>query len=227
MRDAIPDFPDALVALGPLDRRVRGTARPTAQHRGSTRAPFSTRRALTYIGGILEMSNAQLYPWLAVSPGPSGPEKEPHEEIMDIGGTGLMVRRSWPASSEADHEAVAASPAPASTRSPARASPRRSRALAVVFDFSNSPSLGDEAVMGFFTGLRCRSSLAPRRDPSVAPRLRPVRSSAPTLAEATTSDRSSHRRSDRESSMPFSIVHATFFEFATPSREATTSSRCG
>jgi hypothetical protein len=58
---AIPDFPDALVALGLLDREGEGNG-ATYRNTEAT-AAFLDKASPTYIGGILEMSNARLYPF--------------------------------------------------------------------------------------------------------------------------------------------------------------------
>jgi hypothetical protein len=56
---AIPDFPDALVALELLDREGEGS---DALYRNTqATAAFLDKASPTYIGGILEMSNARLY----------------------------------------------------------------------------------------------------------------------------------------------------------------------
>jgi O-methyltransferase domain len=56
---AIPDFPDALVALGLLDREDDGGI---ALYRNTeATAAFLDKASPTYIGGVLEMSNARLY----------------------------------------------------------------------------------------------------------------------------------------------------------------------
>src|SRR3954447_21106481 len=56
---AIPDFPDALVALGLLDREDGGDS---ALYRNTqATAAFLDKASPTYIGGILEMANARLY----------------------------------------------------------------------------------------------------------------------------------------------------------------------
>jgi SAM-dependent methyltransferase len=56
---AIPDFPDALVALELLEREGEGS---DALYRNTqTTAVFLDRTSPAYIGGILEMSNARLY----------------------------------------------------------------------------------------------------------------------------------------------------------------------
>jgi hypothetical protein len=56
---AIPDFPDALVALELLDREGEGS---DALYRNTeTTAIFLDKASPAYIGGILEMANARLY----------------------------------------------------------------------------------------------------------------------------------------------------------------------
>ncbi|MFO1090342.1 MAG: methyltransferase [Hyphomicrobiales bacterium] len=56
---AVPDFPDALVALKLLDREGDG---PSARYRNTPATNlFLDRDKPTYIGGLLEMANARLY----------------------------------------------------------------------------------------------------------------------------------------------------------------------
>jgi len=58
---AVPDFPDALVALGFLERDGDW---PTACYRNTPEsAAFLDRRSPGYVGGFLEMANARLYPF--------------------------------------------------------------------------------------------------------------------------------------------------------------------
>jgi predicted O-methyltransferase YrrM len=58
---AIPDFPDALVALGFLERDGNGA---TARYRNTAETgAFLDRRSPGYVGGFLEMANARLYPF--------------------------------------------------------------------------------------------------------------------------------------------------------------------
>jgi len=60
-RRAVPDFPDALVALGFLERDGLGAA---ARYRNTPEsAAFLDRRSPRYVGGFLEMANARLYPF--------------------------------------------------------------------------------------------------------------------------------------------------------------------
>ena len=58
---AVPDFPDALVALGLLDRDGDGD---DARYRNTeATAIFLDKNGPAYVGGILEMANARLYPF--------------------------------------------------------------------------------------------------------------------------------------------------------------------
>jgi predicted O-methyltransferase YrrM len=58
---AVPDFPDALVALQLLDRDGDG---PDSVYRNTDAgAAFLDKASPAYVGGILEMSNARLYPF--------------------------------------------------------------------------------------------------------------------------------------------------------------------
>jgi predicted O-methyltransferase YrrM len=79
---AIPDFPDALVALGLLDREGDGS---DASYRNTEdTAAFLDKASPMYIGGILEMANARLYPfWGDLTEGlQSG---KPQNEIKQTG----------------------------------------------------------------------------------------------------------------------------------------------
>jgi precorrin-6B methylase 2 len=60
---AVPDFPDALVALGFLEREGDGADAIYGNTPESDR--FLDRGSAAYIGGILEMANARLYPFWA------------------------------------------------------------------------------------------------------------------------------------------------------------------
>ncbi|HVX43694.1 MAG TPA: methyltransferase [Mycobacteriales bacterium] len=60
---AVPDFPDALVALELLDREDRAGG---AVYRNTPAgATFLDKASPAYVGGILEMANARLYPFWA------------------------------------------------------------------------------------------------------------------------------------------------------------------
>ena len=58
---AVPDFPDALVALELLDRE--GHASDAVYRNTETGAVFLDKASPAYIGGLLEMANARLYPF--------------------------------------------------------------------------------------------------------------------------------------------------------------------
>ena len=58
---AVPDFPDALVALKLLDREDH--ASDTVYRNTEAGAVFLDKASPAYIGGILEMANARLYPF--------------------------------------------------------------------------------------------------------------------------------------------------------------------
>jgi hypothetical protein len=60
---AIPDFPDALVALELLDREGQGSDALYCNTQAT--AVFLDKTSPAYIGGILEMANARLYPFWA------------------------------------------------------------------------------------------------------------------------------------------------------------------
>ncbi|WP_418319520.1 methyltransferase [Piscinibacter sakaiensis] len=58
---AVPDFPDALLALGFLEREGEGA---DASYRNTPQTQrFLDRRSADYVGGWLEMANARLYPF--------------------------------------------------------------------------------------------------------------------------------------------------------------------
>ena len=62
---AVPDYPDALVALRLLDREGSG---PDAVYRNTPdTALFLDRESPAYIGGILEMANARLFRFWGIS----------------------------------------------------------------------------------------------------------------------------------------------------------------
>ncbi|MFO1149753.1 MAG: methyltransferase [Alsobacter sp.] len=60
---AVPDFPDALLALGFLQRE--GDGEGARYSNTPDAAVFLDRESPAYIGGILEMANARLYPFWA------------------------------------------------------------------------------------------------------------------------------------------------------------------
>ncbi len=79
---AIPDFPDALVALGVLDREGDG---PSSLY-GNTKetAAFLDKNSPQYVGGILEMASDRLYRiWDSLTEGLK--TGQPQNEIKDTG----------------------------------------------------------------------------------------------------------------------------------------------
>lgn len=79
---AVPDFPDALVALGLLDREGEGS---DASYRNTEEtAAFLDKASPTYLGGILEMANARLYPFWGDLTG-ALQTGEPQNEIKHTG----------------------------------------------------------------------------------------------------------------------------------------------
>ena len=125
---AVPDFPDALVALGLLDRDGDG---PDAQYRNTdATAAFLDKSSPTYIGGILEMSNARLYPfWGDLTPALR--TGQPQNEIKHTGRPMFDELYSEPARLEQFMHAMAG------------ISMGPFHALAETFDFSNYETLCD------------------------------------------------------------------------------------
>jgi predicted O-methyltransferase YrrM len=58
---AVPDFPDTLVALQLLDRE--GDGRDAIYRNTESTGAFLDKKSPAYVGGILEMANARLYPF--------------------------------------------------------------------------------------------------------------------------------------------------------------------
>src|SRR6185437_4120669 len=79
---AVPDFPDALVALGLLAREGDG---PAARYANTADgAMFLDRESPAYIGGIMEMANARLYRfWADLTPALK--TGQPQNEIKHTG----------------------------------------------------------------------------------------------------------------------------------------------
>jgi hypothetical protein len=79
---AIPDFPDALVALGTLGRDGDG---PEARYRNTEETDaFLNKASPAYIGGLLEMCNSRLYGfWGDLTQGLK--TGEPQNEIKSVG----------------------------------------------------------------------------------------------------------------------------------------------
>ncbi|MYS78720.1 SDR family oxidoreductase [Embleya scabrispora] len=135
--------------------------------------------------------------------------------IVVIGGTGLIGSKLVTKLGEHGHEAVAAAPNTGVNTLTGEGLAEVMQGASVVVDVSNSPSFEDAAVLEFFT-TSTRNLLAAGREAGVG-------------HHVALSVVGSERRPDigyfrakiaqeqliRESSIPFSIVHATqFFEFA-------------
>ena len=69
---AIPDFPDALVALELLDREGEGS--DGLYRNTEAGAAFLDKASPAYVGGILEMANSRLYGFWGDPPRPCRPE---------------------------------------------------------------------------------------------------------------------------------------------------------
>ena len=79
---AVPDFPDALVALQLLDRD--GDGHDAVYRNTEAGAAFLDKASPAYVGGILEMSNARLYPfWSDLTEGLQ--TGKPQNEIQHTG----------------------------------------------------------------------------------------------------------------------------------------------
>jgi hypothetical protein len=135
---AIPDFPDALVALGLLDRDGEGASARYANT--AETAMFLDKAKPPYIGGILEMANARLYPfWGDLTEGLR--TGRPQNEIKHTGAPMFEELYSDPARLEQFMGAMAG------------ISAGNFHALAEAFDFSRYETLCD---VGGATGQLCR-----------------------------------------------------------------------
>src|SRR4051794_3762150 len=136
-------------------------------------------------------------------------------KIVVIGGTGLIGSKVVSCLKAEDHEAVAASPDSGVNTLTGEGLAEVLEGAAVVIDVSNSPSFEDEAVMDFFTS-STTNLLAAEADAGVRYHVAlsvvgtgRLPDSGYLRAKAT------QEKLITDSSIPFSIVHATqFFEFA-------------
>jgi hypothetical protein len=125
---AVPDFPDALVALGLLDRDGEGASARYANT--SATKLFLDKGKPTYIGGILEMANARLYPfWGDLTEGLR--TGKPQNEVKHTGSAMFEELYSDPARLEQFMGAMAG------------ISAGNFHALAEAFDFSRFQTLCD------------------------------------------------------------------------------------
>jgi uncharacterized protein YbjT (DUF2867 family) len=136
-------------------------------------------------------------------------------KIVVIGGTGLIGSKVVTCLNEEDYEAVAASPDSGVNTLTGEGLAEVLEGGSVVIDVSNSPSFEDEAVMEFFT-TSTTNLLAAEADAGVRHHV------ALSVVGTERLSESGYFRAKiaqetliRDSSIPFSIVHATqFFEFA-------------
>ena len=136
-------------------------------------------------------------------------------KVVVIGGSGLIGSKVVACLREEDNEAVAASPDSGVNTLTGEGLPEAVEGAEVVIDVSNSPSLEDEAVMEFFT-TSTTNLLAAEADAGVRHHV------ALSIVGAERLGESGYFRAKiaqesliGDSSIPFSIVHATqFFEFA-------------
>jgi uncharacterized protein YbjT (DUF2867 family) len=132
-----------------------------------------------------------------------------------IGGTGLIGSKVVTCLKEKDYEAVAGSPDSGVNTLTGEGLAEVLEGASVVIDVSNSPSFEDEAVMEFFT-TSTTNLFAAEADAGVRHHV------ALSVVGAERLTESGYLRAKiaqetliRDSSIPFSIVHATqFFEFA-------------
>jgi uncharacterized protein YbjT (DUF2867 family) len=137
-------------------------------------------------------------------------------KIVVIGGTGLIGSKVVACLTEEGHEAVAASPDSGVNTLTGEGLPEALEGASVVVDVSNSPSFEDGPVMEFFT-TSTTNLLAAEADAGVRHH---VALSVVGTERITESGyiraKSAQERLISESTIPYSIVHATqFFEFVT------------
>jgi uncharacterized protein YbjT (DUF2867 family) len=131
-----------------------------------------------------------------------------------IGGTGLIGSKVVTCLKEEDHEAVAASPDSGVNTLTGEGLAEVLEGASVVIDVSNSPSFEDEAVMEFFT-TSTTNLLAAEADAGVRHHVALSVVGTERLTESGYfRAKIAQEKLIRDSSIPYSIVHATqFFEF--------------
>ncbi len=136
-------------------------------------------------------------------------------KIVVIGGTGLIGSKVVTCLKEEDHEAVAASPDSGVNTLTGEGLPEVLEGASVVIDVSNSPSFEDEAVMEFFT-TSTGNLLAAEAEAGVRHHVALSVVGAERLSQSGyLRAKSAQEKLIRDSTIPYSIVHATqFFEFA-------------
>ena len=144
-------------------------------------------------------------------------------KVVVIGGTGLIGSKVVTKLGEHGHEALAASPASGVDTLTGAGLDKAMEGASVVVDVSNSPSFADADVMAFFTA-STGNLLAAERKAGVGHHV------ALSVVGTERLPESGYMRAKvaqealiRESSIPYSIVHATqFFEFLKAIADAAT-----
>jgi uncharacterized protein YbjT (DUF2867 family) len=144
-------------------------------------------------------------------------------KIVVIGGTGLIGSKVVTCLSEEDHEAVAASPDSGVNTLTGEGLAEVLEGAEVVIDVSNSPSFEDEAVMEFFT-TSTTNLLAAEKEAGVRHHVALSVVGTQRLTESGYfRAKIAQEQLIDESSIPYTIVHATqFFEFVKSIAEAAT-----
>ena len=144
-------------------------------------------------------------------------------KIVVIGGTGLIGSKVLACLREEDHDAVAASPDSGVNTLTGEGLAKVLEGAAVVIDVSNSPSFEDEAVMEFFV-TSTTNLLAAEADAGVRHHVALSVVGTERLSESGYfRAKIAQEKLIRDSSIPFSIVHATqFFEFVKSIADAAT-----
>jgi uncharacterized protein YbjT (DUF2867 family) len=144
-------------------------------------------------------------------------------KIVVIGGTGLIGSKVVACLQAEDHETVAASPDSGVNTLTSEGLTEVLEGAAVVIDVSNSPSFEDEAVMDFFT-TSTTNLLAAEADAGVRHHVALSVVGTERLSESGYfRAKIAQEKLIRDSSIPYSIVHATqFFEFVKSIADAAT-----
>jgi uncharacterized protein YbjT (DUF2867 family) len=160
-------------------------------------------------------------------------QKETFMKIVVIGGTGLIGSKLVDKLAAHGHEAVAASPNSGVNTLTGEGLAEVVKGASVVIDVSNSPSFEETVAMKFFTTatpnlLRCEQAAGVRHHVALSvvgtDRLAERRPSEPeNTIRGYFRAKLAQEKLIKESSIPFSIVHATqFFEFVEKIADAST-----
>jgi uncharacterized protein YbjT (DUF2867 family) len=144
-------------------------------------------------------------------------------KIVVIGGTGLIGSKLVAKLTERGHEAIAASPNTGVNTLTGEGLPEVMEGASVVVDVSNSPSFADEAVMEFFK-TSTSNLLAAEAQAGVGHHVALSVVGTERLSESGYfRAKIAQEQLIKESSIPYSIVHATqFYEFVKSITQAAT-----